>query len=46
MFWELFAVVFVIAALSILVRPSSNGPAFVADTTSALAQLITYSVAG
>lgn len=44
--WDLLTLVFIIAVLYLLVKPSSVGPALIKEVTDSLSALINYSVRG
>jgi len=44
--WDLMTLIFIIAVLYLLVKPSSVGPALIKEVTSSLSALINYSVRG
>lgn len=44
--WHMFAGVFAVALLYMLVRPSSNGPALITAMTGATSDIVTFAVGG
>lgn len=44
--WDMFYLVFYLALIYLLVKPSSHGPAFILGSTNALAAIINYSTSG
>jgi hypothetical protein len=42
--WEILGAIFILAVVSLLVRPKSLGPAIVADVGQAFANVITFAV--